>query len=101
MAISGLDIFSEHVMYSAIGLCRECVLFFTFFSYLCRCFFGKVPEWPIGAVSKTVVPSGTQGSNPCLSAKQSDIQPKKFRSVLVSVRACGRCGVRFGRLISI
>ena len=30
---------------------------------------GKMPEWSIGAVSKTVVPSGTQGSNPCLSAK--------------------------------
>ncbi len=29
---------------------------------------GKMPEWSIGAVSKTVVPSGTQGSNPCLSA---------------------------------
>ena len=29
---------------------------------------GEVPEWPNGAVSKTVVPKGTQGSNPCLSA---------------------------------
>ncbi len=28
-----------------------------------------MPEWSIGAVSKTVVPFGTQGSNPCLSAK--------------------------------
>lgn len=27
-----------------------------------------MPEWSIGAVSKTVVPSGTQGSNPCPSA---------------------------------
>lgn len=43
-------------------------MLFPFFSYLCQRFFGKVPEWPIGAVSKTVVPSGTQGSNPCLSA---------------------------------
>lgn len=33
-----------------------------------------MPEWSIGAVSKTVVPSGTQGSNPCLSAKsQSEV----------------------------
>lgn len=30
---------------------------------------GEMPEWSIGAVSKTVVPFGTQGSNPCLSAK--------------------------------
>ena len=30
---------------------------------------GRMPEWSIGAVSKTVVPSGTQGSNPCSSAK--------------------------------
>ena len=29
---------------------------------------GEVPEWLNGAVSKTVVPKGTQGSNPCLSA---------------------------------
>ena len=29
---------------------------------------GKMPERSIGTVSKTVVPSGTQGSNPCLSA---------------------------------
>ena len=28
-----------------------------------------MPEWSIGAVSKTVIPSGIQGSNPCLSAK--------------------------------
>ena len=31
--------------------------------------FGEMPEWSIGAVSKTVIPSGIQGSNPCLSAK--------------------------------
>ena len=30
---------------------------------------GRMPEWSIGAVSKTVVPSGTQGSNPCPSAE--------------------------------
>ena len=30
---------------------------------------GEMPEWSIGAVSKTVIPSGIQGSNPCLSAK--------------------------------
>ena len=29
---------------------------------------GEMPEGSIGAVSKTVVPFGTQGSNPCLSA---------------------------------
>ena len=28
-----------------------------------------MPEWSIGAVSKTVIPSGIQGSNPCLSAR--------------------------------
>ena len=29
---------------------------------------GEVPEWSNGAVSKTVVPKGTVGSNPTLSA---------------------------------
>ena len=29
---------------------------------------GEMPEWSIGAVSKTVVRLRTQGSNPCLSA---------------------------------
>lgn len=33
-----------------------------------------MPEWSIGAVSKTVVPFGTQGSNPCLSAIGVDYQ---------------------------
>ena len=31
--------------------------------------FGEVAEWSIAAVLKTVVPRGTRGSNPCLSAK--------------------------------
>ena len=30
--------------------------------------FGEVAEWSIAAVLKTVVPRGTRGSNPCLSA---------------------------------
>ena len=34
--------------------------------------FGEMPEWSIGAVSKTVIPSGIQGSNPCLSAKEQN-----------------------------
>ena len=29
---------------------------------------GEVAEWSIAAVLKTVVPRGTRGSNPCLSA---------------------------------
>ena len=33
---------------------------------------GEMPEWSIGAVSKTVVPFGTQGSNPCLSASDKN-----------------------------
>ncbi len=34
-----------------------------------------MPEWSIGAVSKTVVPlTGTQGSNPCLSANDAERQ---------------------------
>ena len=32
--------------------------------------FGEVAEWSIAAVLKTVVPRGTRGSNPCLSAKK-------------------------------
>lgn len=34
--------------------------------------YGEMPEWSIGAVSKTVDPLwGSQGSNPCLSATLS------------------------------
>ena len=33
--------------------------------------FGEVAEWSIAAVLKTVVPQGTRGSNPCLSAISS------------------------------
>ncbi len=32
--------------------------------------FGEVAEWSIAAVLKTVVPRGTRGSNPCLSATE-------------------------------
>ncbi len=46
-------------------------------TYLCIAFekersqrsFGEVAEWSIAAVLKTVVPRGTRGSNPCLSAR--------------------------------
>ena len=34
---------------------------------------GEMPEWSIGAVSKTVIPSGIQGSNPCLSAENEEV----------------------------
>ena len=34
--------------------------------------FGEVAEWSIAAVLKTVVPRGTRGSNPCLSAERYD-----------------------------
>ena len=46
---------------------------------------GKMPEWSIGAVSKTVVPLwGTQGSNPCLSAESQseDFWLAFFRALL-------------------
>ena len=33
--------------------------------------FGEVAEWSIAAVLKTVVPRGTRGSNPCLSAERA------------------------------
>ena len=32
---------------------------------------GEVAEWSIAAVLKTVVPRGTRGSNPCLSAERA------------------------------
>ena len=35
--------------------------------YLIYSIFGEVPERSNGAVSKTVDPYGSQGSNPCLS----------------------------------
>ncbi len=35
--------------------------------------YGEVPEWTIGAVSKTVVALGaTEGSNPSLSAEEKN-----------------------------
>ena len=36
--------------------------------------FGEVAEWSIAAVLKTVVPRGTRGSNPCLSATNAENQ---------------------------
>ena len=36
--------------------------------------FGEVAEWSIAAVLKTVVPRGTRGSNPCLSAINTENQ---------------------------
>ena len=35
---------------------------------------GKMAEWSIAAVLKTVVPRGTRGSNPCLSAINAENQ---------------------------
>ena len=57
---------------------RENSCMFKISSYLCTAFnkkallkrsFGEVAEWSIAAVLKTVVPRGTRGSNPCLSAE--------------------------------
>ena len=64
-----------------------------------------MPEWSIGAVSKTVVPYGTQGSNPCLSAINPDDQVIKQSTpnftpsygreigcfVWILIRGKGRC----------
>jgi hypothetical protein len=40
-------------------------------SHLC----GEMAEWLIATVLKTVVPQGTQGSNPCLSAMKNKKLP--------------------------
>ena len=40
--------------------------------------FGEVAEWSIAAVLKTVVPRGTRGSNPCLSARLIKYSPVEF-----------------------
>ena len=40
---------------------------------------GEVPEWSNGAVLKTADPSGSQGSNPCLSAS-SKARPTRCRA---------------------
>ena len=40
--------------------------------------FGEVAEWSIAAVLKTVVPRGTRGSNPCLSAETLKISKLKI-----------------------
>ena len=50
--------------------------------FFCKCLhiqkkersFGEVAEWSIAAVLKTVVPRGTRGSNPCLSAINAENQ---------------------------
>ncbi len=71
-------------------------------SYLCTAFkrkrfrsgsLGEVAEWLIAAVLKTVVPRGTRGSNPCLSATNAENQqiakqtpsftPKNVKSVFL------------------
>ncbi len=52
---------------------------------------GEVPEWSNGAVSKTVVPQGTVGSNPTLSAITFNDLPLVVVSLLPSARA-----LRFG-----
>ena len=39
---------------------------------------GEVAEWSIAAVLKTVVPRGTRGSNPCLSARLIEYSPVEF-----------------------
>ena len=39
---------------------------------------GEVAEWSIAAVLKTVVPRGTRGSNPCLSARLIKYSPVEF-----------------------
>ena len=48
---------------------------------------GEVPEWSNGAVSKTVVPQGTVGSNPTLSAITFNDLPLVIVSLLPSARA--------------
>ena len=48
---------------------------------------GEVPEWSNGAVSKTVVPQGTVGSNPTLSAITFNDLPLVVVSLLPSARA--------------
>ena len=45
--------------------------------------FGEVPERSNGAVSKTVVPSGTQGSNPCLSALSIKIKSYALKESII------------------
>ena len=42
-----------------------------------------MPEWSIGAVSKTVIPTGIQGSNPCLSAENESSNKKVLDYQLV------------------
>ena len=50
---------------------------------------GEVPEWTIGAVSKTVVALGaTEGSNPSLSAEDLNRQPPTKRVVFDFTEQC-------------
>ena len=60
----------------------KCLLITKFYVHLHRFWkeallqksFGEVAEWSIAAVLKTVVPRGTRGSNPCLSAINAENQ---------------------------
>ena len=72
--------------------------------------FGEVAEWSIAAVLKTVVPRGTRGSNPCLSAINAENQqiakqtpnftPKnvKLGVFVLFKKLCGTLGAQFENL---
>ena len=47
---------------------------------------GEEPEWLNGPVSKTVVPKGTQGSNPCLSAIKRSYELSALSYQLKSIK---------------
>ncbi len=50
--------------------------------YLCTHISGEMAEWSIAAVLKTVVPRGTRGSNPFLSAERLRQRQPKARQAL-------------------
>ena len=62
---------------------------------------GKMAEWSIAAVLKTVEPRGSRGSNPCLSAESTEQnkrvsgqKPTNLRFVgffIIAYKSCLQC----------
>ena len=65
---------------------------------------GKMAEWSIAAVLKTVEPRGSRGSNPCLSAESTEQnkrvsgqKPTNLRFVgffIIAYKSCLQCLIR-------
>ena len=64
---------------------------------------GKMAEWSIAAVLKTVEPRGSRGSNPCLSAEPTEQNKRvsgqkptnqRFVGFFIAYKSCLQCLIR-------